>query len=220
MVRSVSTSPAPRPAPRIRDLVLGLLLFVAVFLAYRPALRGGLLFDDENHVTRPHLQSWHGLGEIWCNVRATQSYYPLLHSAFWVEHRLWGQEVLGYHLVNLLLHATAALLLVAIVRRLGLPGAWLAGFVFALHPVCVESVAWIREQKNTLSTVFCLGASLAYLRFDAERRRGPYALATGLFLLALLSKTATVTLPAALLVIAWWRRGRLDWRRDWAPMMP
>ena len=92
-----------------------------------------------------------GLWQIWSNPRATQQYYPLLHSAFWIEHRLWGDATLGYHLANVLLHAAAALLLVLVLRRLGFPGARLAGLVFAVHPVCVESVAWISEQKNTLS---------------------------------------------------------------------
>lgn len=85
---------------------------------------------------------------------ATQQYYPLLHSAFWIEHRLWGDSALGYHLANVALHAISALLVILMVERLKLPGAWLAGFVFALHPVCTESVAWITEQKNTLSGVF------------------------------------------------------------------
>jgi tetratricopeptide (TPR) repeat protein len=196
------------------------LIFGATFLAYLPAVHGGFLWDDEGHVTKPELQSFHGLVRIWGEVGATQQYYPLLHSAFWVEHRLWRDSLVGYHLMNLLLHAGAACLVVAIMRRLALPGAGLAGLLFALHPVCVESVAWISEQKNTLSAVFYLGAMLAYLHFDRDRRRSHYYLALGLFLLALLSKTVTATLPAALLVIFWWQRTRLDWRRDVLPLAP
>jgi tetratricopeptide (TPR) repeat protein len=196
------------------------LIFGATFLAYLPAVHGGFLWDDEGHVTKPELQSFHGLVRIWGEVGATQQYYPLLHSAFWVEHRLWGDSLVGYHLMNLLLHAGAACLAVAIMRRLALPGAGLAGLLFALHPVCVESVAWISEQKNTLSAVFYLGAMLAYLHFDRDRRRSHYYLALGLFLLALLSKTVTATLPAALLVIFWWQRTRPDWRRDVLPLAP
>jgi len=109
---------------------------------------------------------------------------------------------------------------VLIVRRLALPGAWLAGCLFALHPVCVEAVAWISEQKSTLSTVFYLSAALAYLHFDRTRRRAPYFLALALFLLALLSKTVTASLPAALLVIFWWQRGRIAWKRDALPLVP
>ena len=139
---------------------------------------------------------------------ATQQYYPLLHSAFGSEHQLWGDSVLGYHLVNILLHAAAAVMVAMILRRLAIPGAYLAAAIFALHPVNVESVAWITELKNTLSAVFYLGAMLAYLRFRPERGswRGT-ACALGLFLLGLLSKTVTATLPAALLVIFWWQRG-------------
>src|SRR5580704_8321403 len=175
-------------------------IFLAVLLAYWPALRGGLLWDDTGHITAPRLRSLYGLWRIWFDLRSTQQYYPLLHSAFWIEHRLWGDAVLGYHLVNLAQHALAACLVVLIVRRLEIPGAWLAGLVFALHPVSVESVAWISEQKSTLSAVFYLSSAFIYLGFDRTRRRSSYWWAFGLFVLALLTKTVTASLPAALLV--------------------
>jgi tetratricopeptide (TPR) repeat protein len=200
------------------------LLLCATFAAHWPALRGGLLWDDNMHVTRADLRSLHGLWRIWFDLGATQQYYPLLHSAFWLEHRIWGDATLWYHLTNVALHAASACLVVIIVRRLKLPGAWLAGFVFALHPVCVEAVAWISEQKSTLSGVFYLAAALAYLRFDrgapGARRKSLYFLALGLFVLALMSKTVTATLPAAILVVFWWQRGRLAWRRDVLPLVP
>jgi len=226
---------------------MALLLLAATLAAYWPALRGGLLWDDEGHVTKPALRSLSGLGRIWTQLGATQQYYPVLHTAFWVEHRLWGDATLGYHLLNVLLHVTAACLLALILRRLWdgdartsaslrasgsgrlaegherrrYAGAeWLAAWIFALHPVAVESVAWIAEQKNTLSTVFYLLAVLAYLRFDGQRRWSWYLLALGGFVLALLSKSVTATLPAALLVVLWWRRGRLEWRRDVRPLVP
>ena len=179
-----------------------------------------MIWDDNEHITRPALQSFHGLWEIWFHLGATQQYYPLLHSAFWLEHRLWGDSMLGYHLLNLFLHTAGALLVVLIVRRLALPGAWLAGLIFALHPVCVESVAWVSEQKSTLSGVFYLASALTYLRFDETRRRSLYFWALGLFVLALLCKTVTATLPAALLVVFWWKRGRLEWERDLRPLVP
>ncbi|HUJ51639.1 MAG TPA: tetratricopeptide repeat protein, partial [Bryobacteraceae bacterium] len=203
-----------------RDLATSGALLLGTLCAYWPALGGGLIWDDSAHVTRPELRSLDGLWRIWFQLGATQQYYPLLHSAFWTEHRLWGDAVFGYHLANVLLHATAALLVVLIVRRLSIPGAWLAGFVFALHPVCVNAVAWISEQKSTLSAVLYLGAALAYLHFDQTRRKSQYALALALFILAMLAKTVTATLPAALLVVLWWRRGRLDWRRDARPLLP
>ena len=190
-----------------------LLLPVAVGVAYWPAMNGGLLWDDSGHITRPDLQSLHGLWRIWTETGATQQYYPLLHSAFWLEHRLWGDAMFGYHLANVLLHSTAAILLFRILRELDVPGAMLAACIFALHPVCVESVAWVSEQKNTLSTVFYLASALVYVR-------GAYWLAFALFLCALLTKTVTATLPAALLLIVWWKRGRLSWRADVVPLVP
>ena len=202
------------------DFVLWGMIVCATLAAYLPVLRGGLLWDDDAHLTRPELQSFHGLWRIWFELGTTQQYYPLLHSAFWFEHRIWGDAVMGYHLTNIALHALSACLVVMIMRRLSLPGAWFGGFVFALHPVPVESVAWITEQKSTLSGVFCLASLLVYLAFDQDRRKSKYLLATGLFVLALLSKTVTATLPAALLVIFWWRRGRLEWKRDVQPLLP
>jgi tetratricopeptide (TPR) repeat protein len=205
---------------RKTGLSLWALLVASTLIAYLPALHGALLWDDNMHVTRPELQSLHGLWRIWFDLPATQQYYPLLHSAFWLEHRMWGDAVLGYHLINVALHAASACLIVIILRRLSVPGAWLAGFAFALHPVCVEAVAWVSEQKSTLSGFFYLASALAYLCFDHTRRKATYAVALGLFVLALLSKTVTATLPAALLLVFWWQRGRLEWRRDVLPLVP
>jgi tetratricopeptide (TPR) repeat protein len=214
-----ATDASIRPGGR-RDLLLSALLFASAVIAYFPAHAGGLLLDDDLHITAPGLRSLGGLWRIWFDVGATQQYYPVLHSAFWLEHRLWGDSVAGYHLFNVLLHAGASGLIVVLMRRMRLPGGWLAAFVFALHPVCVESVAWIAEQKNTLSTVFALGAAIFYMDFDGSRRLSRYWLAIGLFALALLSKTVVVTLPAVLLVVIWWRSGRIGVRRDVGPLLP
>lgn len=219
----VATRPAAATLPFSIDrgfLARCLLLLAVTVLAYWPALNGSLLWDDVGHVTKPELQSIGGLWRIWLDLGATQQYYPLLHSAFWIEHRIWGDHVLGYHLVNVALHATSAILIAVLMRRWRLRGAWLAAWVFALHPVNVESVAWISEQKNTLSTVFCLLAALTYQAFDERRSRPGYVVASLLFLCALASKTTTATLPAALLVVMWWRRGTLSWRRDALPLVP
>jgi protein O-mannosyl-transferase len=195
-------------------------LLLATLAAYQPAWHGGMVWDDDAHLTKPELRSWHGLARIWSDVGATLQYYPLLHTAFWIQHRLWGDATLGYHLVNILMHVLAALLLALGLRRIGVPGAWLAAAIFALHPVQVESVAWMTELKNTLSAVFYLCAALLFLRFDETRKTGWYLGALGAFVLALLTKTVTATLPGALLVILWWQRGRLSWKKDVAPLVP
>jgi tetratricopeptide (TPR) repeat protein len=195
-------------------------LLAATFAAYQPAWHGGLLWDDEAHATRPELRPIEGLARIWAEPGATQQYYPLLHSTFWVLHRLLGGNTLPYHLLSIGLHALSAFLFGLILRRLAVPWPWLAAFVFALHPVHVESVAWITELKNTQSGVFFLASALAYLRFDESRRTSAWLLAFLLFGAALLSKSVTATLPALLLVVLWWRRGRLDLRRDVTPLLP
>ncbi len=217
------TSPSPATVPPSRPLPLPwlfVLLCAVTLVVYWPALNGQLLWDDAGHITHPELQSGSGLWRIWFELGATQQYYPLLHSAFWLEHQLWGDATAGYHVINILWHATSACLFAALLRRLAIPGATLAAFIFALHPVCVESVAWITEQKNTLSTVLFLAAALAWLRFEDDRRPTRYAIASLWFIAALLTKSVTATLPAALLVLAWWRRGRLSWRRDVTPLLP
>jgi len=203
-----------------RDRIYALLLAALTIIAYRPAWNGQTIWDDDAHITRPELRSLEGLARIWMEPGATQQYYPLAHSFFWMQHRFWGNVTLGYHLINILLHVCCALLLVKILRRLNVPGGWLAAAVFALHPVQVESVAWISELKNTLSGVLCLGAALIYLEFDGDRKWTFYAGALCLFILGLASKTVIATLPASLLVIFWWQRGRLAWKNDVLPLLP
>jgi protein O-mannosyl-transferase len=203
-----------------QDWMFALLVLILTGIAYLPALNGTPIWDDDAHITRTELRSWDGLVKIWTQPGSTQQYYPFVHTVFWLEHKLWGDVPLGYHLVNLLLHCISALLLLRILRRLEIPGAWLAAAIFALHPVQVESVAWIAELKNALSGVFYLSAGLVYLEFDRTRKLGPYLTAIALFLLGLLSKTVIATLPAALLVIFWWKRGKLSFKRDALPLLP
>ena len=220
---------SPRSAA-LRNSFFAALVLGATLLAYLPSLGGAFIWNDGDYVTAPALRSLGGLARIWTQVGVTQQYYPLLHSAFWVQHRLWGDHPLGYHMVTLLLHALSALLFARVLRRLfaGLPAQarppdgteWLAALLFALHPVHVESVAWITEQKNTTSTALYLASALLYLRFDEGRRPSAYAAALALFACSLACKTVTATLPAALLVSFWWVRGRIDWRRDVLPLAP
>src|SRR5471030_813229 len=215
---------------RRRPWLVPALVVAAVLLAYYPALRGGLVWNDPDYVTRPELQNGCGLERIWFEPGATEQYYPVLHTAFWLEHRLWGDSPLGYHLANVLLHAAAACLFLLVLRRLltdsgrapaiAADAAAFAALLFALHPVCVESVAWISEQKNTLSLALYLLSARAYLRFADTRGGAAYAAAFALFCAALGTKSVTATLPAALLVATWWTTGRVVWRRDVAPLVP
>jgi Tfp pilus assembly protein PilF len=212
------------------------LLLVVVCLAYFPAYRGGFYADDEGLLVRnERLHTPGGLGEMWSDLHGTDGlYYPLTFSTYWVEYQLWGLNPLGYHIDNILLHAINAILLWVVFRRFRLPGAWFAAAVFALHPVHVESVAWVTERRNTLSTLFYLLSLLAYLNFRpltgarsktegraVESRRAwlMYAASLLFFLAALLSKTFTLTLPAAILLLVWWKRGRLLWG-DVRPLLP
>ena len=195
-------------------------LLIVVLLTYSPAWNGRPIWDDDAHLTKPELQSLNGLARIWTEPGATQQYYPLVHSVFWVGHQVWGDNVVPYHLLNIFLHVSSALLLWRILLRLKIPGAWLAAAIFALHPVQVESVAWISELKNALSGFFFFSAAFFYLKFDEKRSRTDYAFALILFLLGLMSKSVIATLPPALLVVFWWKRGRLDWKKDVVPLLP
>ena len=205
---------------RRRFWLFALALWLVTLLAYQPAWHGGVLWDDDVHLTRAELQSADGLRRIWTDLRATPQYYPVAHSAFWIQQQLWGDDTLGYHIVNISLHALSAVLFALILRRLAVPGALFAALIFALHPVHVESVAWMSELKNTLSGVLYLSAALVYLRYDQERRPRWYLASLAVFALALLSKSVTASLPGALLVVCWWKRGGIDWRRDVAPLVP
>jgi tetratricopeptide (TPR) repeat protein len=204
--------------------LLGSALLLLVLAAYLPALWAGFVWDDDDYlVNNLTLRSPGGLVRIWLEPRASPQYYPLVLSTFWVESRLWGMNPLGYHAGNVVLHALSTVLLWRVLARLGVPGAWLAAALFAVHPVQVESVAWVAERKNVLSGLFYWAALLCYLRFAGlgEDRPGPwgwYAGSLALFLCALLSKTVTCTLPAVLVLLLWWKR-RLT-RRDAIALAP
>lgn len=203
-----------------RNWLFALALLVITFLVYAPAWNGQPIWDDEIHITRPELRSFSGLARVWTDPSAAPQYYPVLHTLFWVEYRLWDGWVLPYHLVTIFCHALLAILLALILRRLDLPGGWLAAFIFALHPVQVESVAWFSEIKNTLSGVLAAAAMLSYLRYDQDRHRGAYVAALIFFILGLLSKTAIVGLPVLFVIVSWWKRGSLKWNRDLLPVVP
>src|SRR5213595_1906240 len=189
--------------------------------AYWPAWHGGFIWDDDRYVTHNYLLiAPDGLRRIWFSLDAPSQYFPLAYTVLRIERSLWDLNPVGYHWVNILLHLGNALLVWCILARLKVPGAWLAAAIFALHPVQVESVAWISELKNTLSGVFVLLSLLCYLRFDDRRDVRDYAASFALFVVALLSKSVTATLPGVLLVLAWWRRGAIDWRRDVLPTLP
>ncbi len=219
---------------RRRRIIGSVVIIVITLLAYLPALSGKFVWDDDSWTTgiAGLLKDANGLRSIWCQPTALQQYYPLTGTTFWLDYHLWGFRPLPYHVENVLLHIIAALLFWAVLRRLAVPGAWLAGALFALHPVMVESVAWITERKNVLSLALYLGALLAYGKFNSFWREGnhsgrgsqqrwsAYALAFVLFAAALLAKATAFSLPAVILVIGWWQRGRLQWRRDILPTLP
>jgi tetratricopeptide (TPR) repeat protein len=188
-------------------------------LAYSHSLRNGFIWDDDDHLTQnPAMLSVDGLKQIW-SVLTVSRYYPLTLTTFWLERRCWGLQPLPYHAVNVVLQAVNALLLWTLLRHLKFRGAWVAAAVWAIHPVNVETVAWITELKNTQSGFFCLLALLLFLRFEDESRWRDYWLALLFGVAAMLSKPSTVVLPGLLLLCAWWRRG--GWtRRDWLRVTP
>ncbi len=193
---------APTAAWRARNLAAGLGLWVIAAAVYLPATRCDYIWDDDDYVlNNPTLRSIDGLGRIWFEIGATPQYYPLVHTSYWLEYHLWGLEPAGYHLVNLCLHALAAVLLWRVLLLLGVPGAWWAAAIFALHPVHVESVAWITERKNVLSGVFYLGAALAYLRYAQSPSLGRYVPVFVAMACGLMSKKAMVTFPCVLLLL-------------------
>jgi hypothetical protein len=202
-------------AERLRSswAMQGLGLGLLIVAAYLRAMGGEFLWDDDAHITaNAVIVGPLGLKEIWTTAAA--NYFPLVLTNFWVQHALWGLNPVGYHLVTLAFHVGAALVLWRVLLTLRVPGAWLGAALWALHPVQVESVAWICELKNTQSAVFFLAALLYFLRWSATRgggspatagATGNYALALGCALAAVLSKPSTVMLPVALVLGWWWQ---------------
>jgi Flp pilus assembly protein TadD len=192
-------------------------IILAGVLAYLPALGGGFVWDDEPLITaNPLMRTPSGLGEIWSGSR-TADYFPVTNTFFWIEHHLFGDNAAGYHALNILLQAANALLLWRVLRRLQIPGAFLAGLIFAIHPIHAESVAWISELKNMLSMFFFVISALCFFEIEDQRvlnRFVAYSASLVAFLLALLSKTQVVFLPVALLLCAWWRNSPVASKRQ------
>lgn len=209
--------------PEAKAVLLAVLLVGMVLAAYGPALRAGFIWDDDDYVTEnPLLHTPDGFERIWLSMDAPSQYFPLVYTAFRIEYGLWGLDPFGYHLINVLFHAANALLLWLLLRRLAIPGAWFAAAVFALHPVQVESVAWITERKNVMSLFFSLASLLAWLRFIEPRggfARRFYLASLIFYALALSSKVTACTLPAAQLLLLWLRGHPID-RRRLAQVMP
>ena len=217
-------SSAPPNAPGLKPMeeftrrqALGLLVLgLLVVGSYFPAFFAGFLWDDRIFTQTRVVRDWSGLWRIWfspAEIENEAHYWPLVYTTFWLEHKLWGYAPAGYHAVNVLLHLANTLLLWRLLTWLAVPGAWMVAAVFAVHPLHVESVAWVMERKDVLSGLFYLAAFSAWVLFMNEthpgRGRRRYLLALVLFVLGLLCKSIVVTLPAALLIWHWWQRGRV-----------
>jgi protein O-mannosyl-transferase len=206
----------------IRTWLWALFLIALVFMAYIRVFDAGFIWDDESHLTQnPCIVGPLGLKEIWTSTRAV--YYPLVLTTFWGLHKLVGLNSSPYHILNVLMHAGSAILLWRVLRQLAVRGAWLGAALWALHPVMVQSVAWITELKNTQSCLFYLLSVFCFLKFETESQRNGrwwhFGGAVLFFILATASKPSTVMLPAVLALCVWWRRGRIRWR-DLAALVP
>ncbi|MCY2926448.1 MAG: glycosyltransferase family 39 protein, partial [Planctomycetota bacterium] len=205
------------------EAAAGLAIFVAAVVVYLPAVNGEMLWHDRNYIsdtptsetTELILNGRRGLRDIWLTGKAME-YFPLTNSLFWLEWRLWSKEDggfsrEGYHLVSILFHALAAVVIWRVLIRLGVPWAWLGGMLSAVHPVTVPSVAWLSELKNCLSIFLYSLWILAWLRYDDRPTPRGYVLALALFAMGMLAKASGVALPATIVILAWWRRGRVTW---------
>src|SRR6266404_541430 len=151
-------SPSKRTA-----LAITALLALSV-ITHWPALQNGFIWDDDDHLTaNPAMTQPGGLHKIWTSLSFSR-YYPLTLTTFWVQRRWWGLNPLPYHAVNIALHAANAALVFVLLRRLNVRGAWVAAALWAVHPVNVESVAWVTELKNTQSGIFFFFSLLCFLR--------------------------------------------------------
>src|SRR6266478_9491366 len=199
-----------------RDWLSAFLLIALVFVSYARVLNAGFIWDDESHLTQnPCVVGPLGLKDIWTTTRAV--YYPLVLTTFWTLHKFVGLSPSPYHILNVLMHAGSAVLLWRVLRELGVRGAWLGAALWGLHPVMVQSVAWVTELKNTQSCLFYLLSILCFLKVDSEgtgNRLRWWRLGWALlfFVMAIASKPSTVMLPAVLALCIWWRRGQIQSR--------
>jgi tetratricopeptide (TPR) repeat protein len=205
------------------DWLLGFCLIGIILIAYGQTWHAGFIWDDESHLTQnPCIIGPLGLKEIWTSTRAV--YYPLVLTTFWILHKFFGLNPSPYHMLNVLMHAGSAVLLWRVLRQLNVRGAWLGAALWALHPVMVQSVAWVTELKNTQSCLFYLLSIFCFLKVDANEtgdrvRWWRFGWALLFFVLAIMSKPSTVMLPGVLALCVWWRRGRIRWR-DIANLIP
>lgn len=196
-------------------LVKSAAILLACLWIYSPVYHGEWLWDDDYLLTENAVvQSPDGLWKLWFQP-ATADYFPLTMSALWLQWKFFGLDSTGYHIVSIVLHALGAGLVWQLLRLIGVPGAWVAGMVFAVHPLAVESVAWVSELKNTFSLPFFLVAACFFVRFVEDRRWSLYAWALVFFLAAMLAKSSVVMFPVAMLLYIWWRRGTIAWRDIW-----
>lgn len=210
--------------PRWQNSVFFLCLSIAFVLSYQQVLDCGFIWDDDAYVTENvNLRDWSGLASIWLKPGATPQYYPLVHTTFWLEYHCWGLNASGYHVVNCTFHLASTFVLFQILRHLKL-SPFLAVTLFAIHPIQVESVAWVTERKNVLSAFFYCLSALALLKWrlpdfsdaqpesrtEAQRKlQFYYWISFGAFVAALLSKTTACVLPAAAVVVIWWKSGQI-----------
>jgi len=193
-------------------LLQALVIVAAGLWIYWPVLHGDWVWDDNSLISQNALvHDPAGLWKIWLEPTSLIDYQPLKVSMEWLEWYLWDNDTLGYHLINVILHLVSALLVWKLLRKFNLRWAWLGGLIFAVHPVMIESVAWISELKNTLSLPPFLLAMIFYLDYEEHGNWRDYILALGLFLAAMLCKTTMVMFPVIILLYACWRRGRIVW---------
>ena len=199
-------------AARDQTKLLSFALCAIVLLVYLPAMLAVDFIWDDFVIGTDTVRTLDGLRQIWfspADIPAEGHYWPLTYTSFWLEHKLWGRTPTGYHATNVLLHLVNTLLLWHLLRRLSVPGAWVAAAVFAVHPVHAESVAWIIERKDVLSGMFYLLAASSWVRYTEDPRAGRYLSSLAAYVAGMLSKSVVVTLPAALLIWHWWKRGRV-----------
>ncbi|MGA2583640.1 MAG: tetratricopeptide repeat protein [Tepidisphaeraceae bacterium] len=222
MTQAAQPTAAPPPVVRNLSLPLGAAgLLLICILAFAATFRNGFIWDDDHHVTENiQLLSLQGLHNIWLTFTSEPQYYPLTHTTFWIEYHLWKANPLGYHIDNVLLHAIGAIVLWRILVRIKIPGAYWVAMIWAVHPLQLESVAWVTERKNVLSGLLYFLALWTYLKSEDNRaHQGWYLTSLVLFLAALFSKTVVSSLPVVILLIFWWQRGKVTWD-DVMPLAP
>jgi tetratricopeptide (TPR) repeat protein len=212
---------------KVSWIILKSILLIGIGLfTYWPIFSATWVWDDTIEIlTNSEIhKSFESLVSIWINPQGLD-YFPLKTTLQWFEWHIWGANPLGYHLMSLGLHLFSSFIIWRIFKKLGFSLSWLGAILFLVHPLAVQSVAWVSELKNTLSLPFLLLSFDTFIDYEnfcfsnKINSKRLFLLSLGYFILAMLAKSSVVMLPLILLLYIWCKRNSIS-KKDFISLSP